>query len=204
MARYWQGNNGPYVDALSGGTELYGNWGGFGSQGRSLAATYTRTITPAVINEARFGFLQVRYYRGTQNPDLDPSTFIPGLTSPLPGLVGLPNVNLTQGYRGFSDVPGSGDRQRNYEFFDTVSWIRGRHTLKAGFEIQRASSYNFSNLLPSRGQFEFDGRIPVTRSRTCCLAIHGERSGPPRIRRSSRRTGDTPGSCRTTGSSMHT
>jgi hypothetical protein len=158
MARYWQGNNGPYVESLGGGTELYGNWGGFGSQAKSVAATYTRAIAPAVVNEARFGFLQIRYFRGTQNPDVDPSTFTPGLTSPLPGLGGLPNVNLTQGYRGFSDVPGSGDRQRNYEFFDTLSWIRGRHTIKAGFEIQRASSYNFSNLLPSRGQFDFDGR----------------------------------------------
>ena len=33
----------------------------------------------------------------------------------------LPNVNISQGYRGFSDVPGSGDRQRNYEFYDNLS-----------------------------------------------------------------------------------
>jgi hypothetical protein len=158
MARYWQGNNGPYRESLGGGTELYGNWGGFGSQSKNLAASYTRVVTPSVVNEARFGFLQVRYYRQPQNPSLDPSQFIPGLISPLEGLGGLPNVNLTQGYRGFSDVPGSGDRQRNYEFFDNVSWIRGRHSIKTGFEIQRASSYNFSNLLPSRGQFDFDGR----------------------------------------------
>ena len=158
MARYWQGNNGPYTDSLGGGTELYGNWGAFGSQSRSLAATYTRLITPTLINEARFAFLQVRYYRSPQNPDLDPSTFTPGLTSPLPGLGGLPNVNLTQGYRGFSDVPGSGDRQRNYEAFNTLSWIRGGHTIKTGFEVQRVATYNFSNLLPARGQFDFDGR----------------------------------------------
>jgi hypothetical protein len=111
-----------------------------------------------MVNEARFGFLQVRYFRTPQNAGVDPSAFTPGLTPPIEGLGGLPNVNLTQGYRGFSDVPGSGDRQRNYEVYDNLSWIRGRHAWKTGFEIQRASAFNFSNLLPSRGQFDFDGR----------------------------------------------
>jgi outer membrane receptor protein involved in Fe transport len=158
MARYWQANHGPYQDSLGGGTENYGNWGGFGDQARNFAASYTRLLSPAVVNEARFGFLQVRYFRLPQNADVDPSQFTPGLISPIEGLGGLPNVNIAQGYRGFSDVPGSGDRQRNYEFFDTLSWVRRRHALKAGFEIQRASAFNFSNLLPSRGQFDFDGR----------------------------------------------
>jgi outer membrane receptor protein involved in Fe transport len=158
MARYWQANHGPYQDALSGGTANYGNWGGFGDESRNLAVSYTRLLSPAIINEARFGFLQIRYFRTPQNPEVDPSSFIPGLTSPIPGLGGLPNVNIAQGYRGFSDVPGSGDRQRNYEFFDNLSWIRGRHAMKTGFEVQRASAFNFSNLLPSRGQFDFDGR----------------------------------------------
>lgn len=158
MARYWQANHGPYLDALSNGTANYGNWGGFGDQTRSLAASYTKMVRATMVNEARFGFLQVRYYRTPQNPDFDPSTIVPGLTPPVEGLGGLPNVNITQGNRGFSDVPGSGDRQRNYEFFDNLSYIRNRHAIKTGFEVQRASSFNFSNLLPSRGQFDFDGR----------------------------------------------
>jgi outer membrane receptor protein involved in Fe transport len=158
MARYWQANHGPYVTGLDNGTELYGNWGGFGEQSKNWAASYLRLISPSMVNEARFGFMQIRYYRGTQNPNVDPSAFTPGLTPPIEGLGGLPNVNIAQGYRGFSDVPGSGDRQRNYEFYDSLSWTRGQHAVKTGFEIQRASAFNFSNLLPARGQFDFDGR----------------------------------------------
>lgn len=158
MVRYWQANHGPYQDSLGGGTENYGNWGGFGDQSKNWAASYTRVLTPSVINEARFGYLQIRYFRTPQNPTFDPSTIVSGLITPVEGLGGLPNVNLTQGYRGFSDVPGSGDRQRNYEFYDNISWIRNRHTFKTGFEIQRPSARNVQNPLPSRGQFDFDGR----------------------------------------------
>jgi hypothetical protein len=157
MGRYWQANNGPFVSALANGTDKFGNWGGFGASTKSATATYTRLLSPAIINEARFAFMETIYYRGTQNPDLDPSTFIPGLISPVEGLGGLPNVDIV-GFRGFSDVPGSGDRQANYEFYDNVSWIRGGHAIKTGFEVQRASARNFSNLLPSRGSFSFDGR----------------------------------------------
>jgi hypothetical protein len=157
MVRYWQANNGPFVSALGSGTDKFGNWGGFGASTKSVTGTYTRLLTSTIINEARFAFLETIYYRGTQNPEVDPSTFVPGLTSPIEGLGGLPNVTIT-GFRGFDDVPGSGDRQANYEFYDNLSWIRGGHAIKTGFEIQRASARNFSNLLPSRGRFSFDGR----------------------------------------------
>ena len=84
-------------------------------------------------------------------------SIIPGLISPVPGLGGLPTVNIT-GFRGFFDQPGSGDRQRSYEIIDTLSWVRSAHTIKAGFDFQRASSFNFQNPPPIRGTFNFDGR----------------------------------------------
>jgi hypothetical protein len=120
-------------------------------------ASYTRTITPAMINEARFGFMHNNFYRTPQNSDLDPSTFIPGLPSPLPGLGGLPEVRIN-GFRGFIDLAGSGDRQRNWELYDNLSWTRGGHSIKIGGEWQRASSLNRANLAPARGAFRFDGR----------------------------------------------
>lgn len=155
--RFWQANNGPYQSGVGNATDLYGNWGGFGAATKNVMASYTRLLTPTIINEARFGLMHNNYYRGPQNPNLDPSSFIPGLISPLPGLGGLPNVSIV-GYRGFFDQPGSGDRQRNWEFYDNVALSLGSHSLKTGFEIQRASSINISNLLPARGNFAFDGR----------------------------------------------
>jgi hypothetical protein len=114
-------------------------------------------ISPSIINEVRFGFLQLNYYRTPQNNSLDPSTLIPGITPPAPGLGGLPTINIT-GFTGLFDQPGSGDLQRNYQFFDNLSWVRGAHSMKFGGEFQRVSAFNRQNPAPARGGFSFDGR----------------------------------------------
>jgi outer membrane receptor protein involved in Fe transport len=155
--RYWQANNGPFQNSGGEATERFGNFVGWGAATKSVMASYTRLVTASMINEARFAFMHNNFFRTPQNSDLDPSTFIPGLTSPLPGLGGLPEVRIN-GFRGFIDLAGSGDRQRNWEFYDNLSWNVGSHNLKVGGEWQRASSLNRANLAPSRGQFLFDGR----------------------------------------------
>lgn len=155
--RFFRADNGPFVSAVSGATDKFGNWAGFGSAARNVQTSYTRLITPSLINEVRFGLTHINYFRTPQNLTLDPSKFITGLISPVENLGGLPVVNIT-GFRGFFDQPGSGDRQRNWELFEVLSWVRGRHTVKGGVEWQRISSFNFQNPAPARGQFNFDGR----------------------------------------------
>jgi hypothetical protein len=155
-ARYYHVNNGPFLSPAS-GTDRFGNWGGFGIATRNALGSYTRVISPTMINEFRFGFNEEENFRTPQNSDFDPSTLIPGLISPVPGLGGLPTVTIT-GFRTISDQPGSGDLKHSYEFFDNLSLTRGRHTIKAGFEFQRANAFNFQNPPPYRGNFAFDGR----------------------------------------------
>jgi len=155
--RFYLANNGPFVSGFGTGTDKFGNWGGFGTATRNAVGSYTRVLSSAIVNEVRFGFVHTNYFRTPQNFQYDPSKTIPGLISPFPGLGGLPTVNIT-GFRGFFDLPGSGDRQRSYELLETLSWTRRSHTVKAGFEFQRASSFNFQNPPPIRGQFNFDGR----------------------------------------------
>lgn len=155
-ARYYHVNNGPFM-APSGGTDKFGNWGGFGIATRNALGSYTRVISAAMINEVRFGFNSERNFRTPQNSDYDPSKIIPGLISPLEGLGGLPTVSIT-GFKGFSDQPGSGDVKHSYEVFDNFTWTRNKHTIKAGFEFQRANAFNWQNPPPYRGQFSFDGR----------------------------------------------
>ncbi|HEY2933614.1 MAG TPA: TonB-dependent receptor [Acidobacteriota bacterium] len=155
--RFYLADNGPFVSGVGTGTDKFGNWGGFGTATRNAVGSYTRLLSSTVINEVRFGFMHVNYFRTPQNFDFDPSKVIPGLISPVKGLGGLPNITIT-GFRGFLDLPGSGDRQRSYEVIDTLSWRRGAHAIKTGFEFQRASSFNFQNPPPPRGSFSFDGR----------------------------------------------
>jgi Carboxypeptidase regulatory-like domain len=155
--RWFQAKDGPFLSSVSNGTALYGNWNGFGTTSWNVLGSYTRLVSSRMVNEVRVGLLDLHYFRTPQNNDLDPSSFIPGLISPVSGLGGLPTVNIT-GFRGFSDQPGSGDRQRSYEVADTFSWTLGHHNLKAGAEYQRVSAFNFQNPAPARGQFSFDGR----------------------------------------------
>ncbi|MGH9674278.1 MAG: TonB-dependent receptor domain-containing protein [Bryobacteraceae bacterium] len=155
--RFYLADNGPFISGVGNGTDKFGNWGGFGTATRNAMTSYTRVLSPAIVNEVRFGFVHTNYFRQPQNFDFDPSKIIPGLISPVPGLGGLPTVSIT-GFRGFSDQPGSGDRQRSYELANTLSWARRAHTIKAGFDFQRASSFNFQNPPPIRGTFSFDGR----------------------------------------------
>ncbi len=155
--RFYLADNGPFISAVGTGTDKFGNWGGFGTATRNAMGSYTRVLSPVLINEVRFGFVHTNYFRQPQNFDFDPSKIIPGLISPVPGLGGLPTVSIV-GFRGFFDQPGSGDRQRSYEIAETLSWTRRSHTVKAGFDFQRASSLNFQNPPPIRGSFNFDGR----------------------------------------------
>ncbi|MDQ6678358.1 MAG: TonB-dependent receptor, partial [Acidobacteriota bacterium] len=155
--RYYRAADGPYVSGVGNATDKYGNWSGFGAATHNAGLSYTRLLSARVINEVRFGFLQINYYRTPQNFALDPSSFVPGIVAPVPGLGGLPTVSIT-GFTGFFDQPGSGDLQRDYEFYDNVSWVLGHHSLKFGGEYQRVSAFNFQNPAPARGGFTFDGR----------------------------------------------
>jgi outer membrane receptor protein involved in Fe transport len=155
--RFFVVENGPFASFLSGGTDKFGNWGGFGIATRNAMGEYTRILSSSMLNEVRVGFSQERDFRTPQNLDFDPSRLIPGLIPPVAGLGGLPTVTVT-GFRGFSDPPGSGDIKRTYEIIERLTWTNNRHAVKVGFEWQRASAFNFQNPPPFRGSFTFDGR----------------------------------------------
>ncbi|MFO0284506.1 MAG: hypothetical protein ACK532_21620, partial [Acidobacteriota bacterium] len=163
--RFFRSANGPFnqsgvffASGLGGaGTEKFGNWDGFGNSTNNTMVQYTRTLRANLLNEARFGWQHNRFFRTPQNSSFDPTTLIPGLIKPVEGLGGLPGISIL-GFRGFADSPGSGDRQATYEIYDSMTWIRNKHTIKMGFEFQRISSFNRQNTPPQRGQFTFDGR----------------------------------------------
>jgi hypothetical protein len=64
----------------------------------------------------------------------------------------VPNVTLTSG----TSIVGYGpynERNRNYSFFDNVTWIKGRHTVKLGWNTNR---YNkMENAASQQGSFGF-------------------------------------------------
>ena len=174
---FFRADNGPFVSAVSGATDKYGNWAGFGSAARNAQASYTRLVTPALINEVRFGLTHINYFRTPQNLTLDPSKFINGLIPPVENLGGLPVVNIN-GFRGFFDQPGSGDRQRNWELFEVLSWARAATRLRL---VLNGSEYRPSIFrIPLRLARPVQFRWPIRGSPICGFSARGP-SGTTRV-----------------------
>jgi hypothetical protein len=123
---------------------------------QNAAVNYTRTISPNLVNVAVFGLQRETDKFFNQNYKIDPGLLVPGIT-PYPGLGGLPAVSIT-GFTGFSDALGSGDTIPNYHFSDTITWTKGKHTIKGGFSFLRYQFLSYGNQSPQYGSLSFTGQ----------------------------------------------
>ncbi|MGZ4866750.1 MAG: outer membrane beta-barrel protein [Candidatus Angelobacter sp.] len=125
FARY--GEN-PDVAVSPGLTFVQTNIPGFGAQVSSNARTfsggYTISISPNIINQFRVGF-------GRSNPN-----FVANTPFPLGPFI---NISGKSGF-GLSQIIPQGRTQNTFQYGDTVSWVRGRHTWKFGGDILRYQS----------------------------------------------------------------
>ena len=111
----------------------YGSWENGGYTTKSVNATYMRAFSPSVINEVRFGFLSHASVRQGMNKTFDPRTLFPSLYPVDYG--GLPNINITS-YASVGDYGGSAaSPQLTPQYIDNLTIVRGRHTIKTGFDI---------------------------------------------------------------------
>ena len=121
----------------------------------------TRTISPTVLNEFRFGFNSFFNTFGRElayTRDVVSELAIPGVTPGPPESWGIPTIGIS-GYNGFGDSTEGPYTNRNkvFEFVDNLSWIRGTHSFKLGGSI-RFDQFNQDGNQFSRGSFSFDGR----------------------------------------------
>jgi hypothetical protein len=121
----------------------------------------TRILSANVVNEARFGY--ARFYNSLSTisafqRDITASLNLPNLpTSGPPVTWGIPNVSFTgDGFSAFGDnTDGPYQNQNNTaQFIDNVSWIKGKHAFKFGFEYDRQNFNQVGNQYP-RGQYSF-------------------------------------------------
>ncbi|MGH9941466.1 MAG: carboxypeptidase regulatory-like domain-containing protein [Pyrinomonadaceae bacterium] len=139
---------------------------GFGrdtrSRNDSVALSDTHVFSPRVINEARFGFFNQDTQNLGENRDVDyvAQFGIPGL---LPGeeLQGFPAIRI-DGFSEFGDRPNDpfSYKLRTYQFFDTVSVVRGNQNIKIGVDIIR-SNFVENDVRNVRGDFRFRGRNTI-------------------------------------------
>ncbi len=122
--------------------------------------TNTRTLSPTLVNEARFGYTRLSNSLGTYsayNIDTVSALGIPNLQPGAPVSWGVPFASFAGD--GFTAI---GDTQDGPYFIDdntlqavdNVSWVHGKHTFRFGFEYNRQNFNQIGNQF-SRGQFAF-------------------------------------------------
>jgi len=152
MGRYSYGNESEVFPALKlNGTKLKTNV-------HQVAVGNTWAISSSTVNEFRFGF---NYFFNTFGRELAferdvvKELGIPGISLNPPEAWGIPNIGIT-GFSNFGDNtegPYTPDN-RAFEFTDNVSFIRGRHSFKAGGGV-RYDRYNQVGNQFARGSFQF-------------------------------------------------
>ncbi len=109
-------------------------WGGpLQRNNRVFSLRDTLVLTPTLLNEARFGYARI-FLEAVPREPFTAAQF--GIESPLRTLFpGLPQINIfglfTLGPEGLFDAEVV---QEHFTYGNTLTWTRGRHTLRAGFE----------------------------------------------------------------------
>ena len=94
--------------------------------GRGLSTTLRSTLSPTIVNEARFGAQLATLTFGNT------ATFPEGY-----------QIDFEQVFDPVNTFLGSGRNLRVLQFTDNLTWIRGEHTAKAGVELRSLSGSFF-------------------------------------------------------------
>ena len=97
-----------------------------------LALSYMRVLSPSLINEFRFGWDRSVSLQ-TNSDTSDPRSYGIPATNTVPG---FPRVSISS-YFSFGITETYRDNAHLFTFSDTMTWLRGKHSLKAGGEIRR-------------------------------------------------------------------
>ncbi len=128
---------------------------------------WDRTLSPSMVNEVRVGFNRFNVvdtanaYGIDENNNLGiPNGNIPGL----PYTSGIAQFNISgfevSGGPGLTGDPGWTNAKRIaniFDYTDGLSWVRGKHSLKFGGDIQQVQSTLTNAQDDPRGIFNFNG-----------------------------------------------
>lgn len=122
---------------------------------RLIRINYDWNVSPNLMNHMGAGFSRFR------NPNFSLG-YNQGWTQPDGGKLGIkglqydlaPTVQFTQGYTRLGDDIASDNYFTTLALLDTLTWIKKKHTVKMGFEVQ-AHRDNFRNFGNGGGSFNF-------------------------------------------------
>ena len=122
---------------------------------RVLAVDDTAVLRSNLVNDARFGYSVITTGSQPQEPFTSSQL---GISSPLSNLfAGMPEISVANSLDlGASPFADNGGVEKTYSAGDTLSWQKGRHSLKFGMEYKHHSLDETFNLY-TRGQMFFLG-----------------------------------------------
>jgi hypothetical protein len=118
---------------------------GFGDTRTSRRQIFTlneeHTLSSTLVNEARFGFNRI-HILFDPNAHLNPQSF--GIQDGVTTDLGLPQINVTGTGLNFGGPTGfpQGRSDTTYVLSDTVSYLRGNHSIKIGGEARKFFNNN--------------------------------------------------------------
>ena len=167
FARYIYSNRDRQIPGAFGGVIDGTGTSGFGNQKiktNALVGGWTRVINSSIVNEARFSWSRSVSDAVQQSFGLTPSAAatIPGtITNPIVA-GGFPGITI-DGYFGGSGLGrlGSPDflpkfqHTDQFEYIDTLSWLRGNHSFKFGADIIAPMKNQYMDVPATRGALRF-------------------------------------------------
>jgi hypothetical protein len=171
FARYIYSNRTRFIPGAFGGIVDGTGTSAFGDQtmkSQGLVLGWTRVISPTLVNEARFSWSQAKS-DAVQEPfgQLPPAAAqvrnVPsdpiiagGLTGiTIDGYFGGPGL----GRIGSPDFLPKFQRTNQFEYVNSLSWLRGNHALKFGLDIMAPMKNEYMDVPATRGSVRFRNRF---------------------------------------------
>ncbi len=132
------------------------------TKGVSGVVQVTSSLTPTVVNVARVSYAYMTLFgrQVTVNENLAQKIGITGVSTAQLNW-GVPGI-AWQGYSGIgSNGLTQGNVLHNYQFTDNLTWIKGGHTIKTGYDIRQTRFLLDSDNGP-RGSFTFNASYTAT------------------------------------------
>ncbi|MEO7970594.1 MAG: TonB-dependent receptor [bacterium] len=127
----------------------------------AATATWIRTISPALLNEARFNF--TRFHDDEVKSLGTANLAVPALNTNGFNFTGGPGLGLPGGgglNYGIDSALPKVLTQNTFEVRDTLTWVRGDQAFKFGGEIRREQD-NSNRRIRSRPEFSFDNILSL-------------------------------------------
>ncbi|MGI8990094.1 MAG: carboxypeptidase regulatory-like domain-containing protein [Bryobacteraceae bacterium] len=126
--------------------------------GQNTVVQETHIFSPRLLNVFKFGFNYARVFNSWEVTPASLANEIGIKIKQVPAEYGLPSVGLSGGYyAGGGAGINQGGIDHLPQFSDTLSWVRGRQTIKTGVDL-RFVQFDQRLGLNNNGAFNFDGR----------------------------------------------